>query len=102
LKKARSERELESQVAIARVEQISPFPYDLVRAEVAKYPDAEIVWVQEEHKNSGAWTYVKPRMSNLLHREIKYAGRCTAASTATGSKHIHLKEQNQLFQDALA
>ena len=42
--------------------QISPFPYDLVTAELARFPRAEVVWVQEEPKNMGAWTYVQPRL----------------------------------------
>jgi len=99
LKKARADRELNDQMAIARIEQISPFPYDLVKAEVEKYPNAELYWAQEEHKNMGPWTYVQPRINNLLKKEIKYAGRPVAASPATGSKHQHLKEQAQLYQD---
>jgi len=102
LKKARGEKELNDQIAIARVEQISPFPYDCVQKEVNKYPNAEIMWAQEEHKNNGAWTYVQPRMKNLLHKDVKYAGRQAAASPATGSKHQHLKEQAQLYADAFA
>lgn len=102
LKKARAEKKLEDEIAIARLEQISPFPYDLVAKEVAKYPNAEVVWSQEEHKNNGAWTYVQPRMKNLLHKDVKYAGRAAAASPATGSKHQHLKEQAQLYADSFA
>lgn len=67
LTKARKERQLEDKVAIARVEQISPFPYDLVKAECAKYPNAEIVWAQEEHKNQGCWTYIQPRFLTALN-----------------------------------
>jgi len=49
--------------------QIAPFPLDLVKAEIAKYPKAKIVWVQEEHKNMGAWSYVKPRFETALKKE---------------------------------
>ena len=42
---------------------------DLVRAEIAKYPRAEIGWVQEEHKNMGAWSYVQPRFNTTLAKE---------------------------------
>ncbi|XP_014295483.1 2-oxoglutarate dehydrogenase complex component E1 isoform X5 [Microplitis demolitor] len=102
LKKARSERGLDDKVAITRVEQISPFPYDLVKQEAAKYPNAELVWAQEEAKNQGAWTYVQPRFSTALNdtRDISYVGRATAASPATGSKMQHLKELKQLFDDS--
>ncbi|XP_050464689.1 2-oxoglutarate dehydrogenase complex component E1 isoform X5 [Cataglyphis hispanica] len=67
LKKARAERQLDDKIAIARMEQISPFPYDLVKKEAAKYPNAELVWAQEEHKNQGAWTYVQPRFHTALN-----------------------------------
>uniref|UniRef100_A0A182JC46 2-oxoglutarate dehydrogenase, mitochondrial n=1 Tax=Anopheles atroparvus TaxID=41427 RepID=A0A182JC46_ANOAO len=67
LLKARRDRKLESSIAISRVEQISPFPYDLVKAECAKYPNAELVWAQEEHKNQGCWTYVQPRFDTAIN-----------------------------------
>ncbi|ODN05664.1 2-oxoglutarate dehydrogenase, mitochondrial [Orchesella cincta] len=103
LKKARAERGLDNEIAITRVEQISPFPYDLIKDEVNKYANAQLTWVQEEHKNSGAWCYVQPRMRTLFpDREIKYAGRHISASTATGSKHMHLKEQAQLYEESFA
>lgn len=47
--------------------QISPFPYDLVAAELARFPRAEVVWVQEEPKNMGAWTYMQPRLATASH-----------------------------------
>lgn len=52
-----------------RVEQISPFPYDLIKAEVAKYPNAQLVWTQEEHKNMGSWSYIEPRFRTLLQNQ---------------------------------
>lgn len=58
----RAKAGLEGQVAIARLEQISPFPYDLVCRELERFPAAEVVWVQEEPKNMGAWSYVQPRL----------------------------------------
>ncbi|XP_014239048.1 2-oxoglutarate dehydrogenase, mitochondrial isoform X2 [Trichogramma pretiosum] len=66
LKKARAERKLDDSIAITRVEQISPFPFDLVKKECAKYPNAELVWSQEEHKNQGAWGYCQPRFQTAL------------------------------------
>ncbi|KAL6422030.1 hypothetical protein ACFW04_010845 [Cataglyphis niger] len=103
LKKARAERQLDDKIAIARMEQISPFPYDLVKKEAAKYPNAELVWAQEEHKNQGAWTYVQPRFHTALNgTPCIYAGRPTAASPATGSKMQHLKELKQLIDDSLS
>ncbi|XP_043510630.1 2-oxoglutarate dehydrogenase, mitochondrial isoform X3 [Frieseomelitta varia] len=102
LKKARAERKLDDKIAIARVEQISPFPYDLVKKEAAKYANAELVWAQEEPKNQGGWTYIQPRFHTALNgiRSVSYVGRPTAASPATGSKMQHLKELKQLFDDS--
>jgi 2-oxoglutarate dehydrogenase E1 component len=95
-------------VAIARVEQIAPFPFDLVANEVKKFPNAQIVWVQEEPRNMGAWTYVWPRMLSatrvLCGKEVMplYAGRLAAASPAAGSTKIHDQETAKLLADAFA
>ncbi|CAJ0936166.1 unnamed protein product, partial [Mesorhabditis belari] len=90
----------ENNVVLIRVEQIAPFPYDLIQAECRKYPQAELYWAQEEHKNMGAWAFIQPRFNSLLAREgrgIKYAGRHPSASPATGNKYTHLQEQKELF-----
>uniref|UniRef100_A0A2S2P8F3 oxoglutarate dehydrogenase (succinyl-transferring) n=1 Tax=Schizaphis graminum TaxID=13262 RepID=A0A2S2P8F3_SCHGA len=104
LTKAREEHNLIDTVAIARVEQISPFPFDLVKQECAKYPNADILWSQEEHKNQGPWPYVQPRFHTVLNntKSIGYAGRPTAASSATGSKMQHLKELKALLDRSFA
>ncbi|CAH1720166.1 2-oxoglutarate dehydrogenase complex component E1 isoform X5 [Aphis gossypii] len=104
LTKAREEHNLVDTVAIARVEQISPFPFDLIKQECAKYPNADIVWSQEEHKNQGPWPYVQPRFHTVLNntKTIGYAGRPTAASSATGSKMQHLKELKALLDRSFA
>ncbi|XP_063532160.1 2-oxoglutarate dehydrogenase complex component E1 isoform X4 [Cydia strobilella] len=67
--KERREKGLENDIAICRLEQISPFPYDLIKAEAAKYSNAQLVWSQEEHKNMGSWTYVEPRFRTLLQNQ---------------------------------
>jgi len=75
----------------------------VIKQEVDKYPNAKLAFAQEEHKNSGAWSYVQPRLRTLLpDKEIQYAGRAVSASTATGSKHMHLKEQAQLYEDVFS
>lgn len=95
-------------VAIARVEQIAPFPFDAVAAEVARFPNAQVVWVQEEPRNMGAWFYAWPRIMSatrvLLGKEVSpaYAGRLAAASPAAGSTKVHDLEQARLVQDAFA
>ncbi|KAL0186496.1 hypothetical protein M9458_018166, partial [Cirrhinus mrigala] len=64
----RKTRNMEDSVAITRIEQLSPFPFDLVKAETEKYPNADLVWCQEEHKNQGYYDYVKPRMRTTINR----------------------------------
>lgn len=93
---------LESQVAISRIEQLCPFPFDLVKEEIERYPNASIAWCQEEHKNQGYWAHIQPRMKTVINdnRNVTYVGRAVSASTATGSKQMHKKEQEKLLTDA--
>ena len=67
-------------VALVRVEQIAPFPFDLVAEQIKRYPNASVTWAQEEPRNMGAWTYVAPRIMTatrvLLGKEITPV-RCT-------------------------
>ncbi|KAH0682080.1 hypothetical protein KY289_019832 [Solanum tuberosum] len=95
-------------VAICRVEQLCPFPYDLVQRELKRYPNAEIVWCQEEPMNMGAYQYIAPRLSTAMKAldrgnidDIKYVGRAPSAATATGFYQVHVKEQTGLVQKAL-
>ncbi|MFP4598078.1 MAG: 2-oxoglutarate dehydrogenase E1 component [Persicimonas sp.] len=89
--------------AIVRVEQL----YPLRRAELQKvldaFPDdAEIVWVQEEPKNMGAWSFIFPRLLDMLgcDNQPSYVGRAASASPATGSPEAHDIEQNALIRKA--
>ncbi|XP_050972572.1 oxoglutarate (alpha-ketoglutarate) dehydrogenase a (lipoamide) isoform X1 [Labeo rohita] len=98
----RKTRNMEDSVAITRIEQLSPFPFDLVRAETEKYPNADLVWCQEEHKNQGYYDYVKPRMRTTINRAkpVWYAGREPAAAPATGNKNTHLLELKRFLDTA--
>lgn len=97
-------------VAIVRVEQLTPFPFDLVMRELRRYPNAEVMWAQEEPLNQGAYLHVAPRLKTCMQAEgrtgvphqIPYAGRAPSAATATGFAEVHAKEQAQLLADALA
>ena len=53
-------------VTFVRVEQIAPFPYHLLQGTLRRFPNAELVWVQEEPKNMGAWNYVRPRFETCV------------------------------------
>uniref|UniRef100_A0A8B9PI88 2-oxoglutarate dehydrogenase complex component E1 n=1 Tax=Apteryx owenii TaxID=8824 RepID=A0A8B9PI88_APTOW len=102
LTRERKAREMEADVAITRVEQLSPFPFDLLQKEAQKYPSAELVWCQEEHKNQGYYDYVKPRLRTTINRAkpVWYAGREPAAAPATGNKKTHLTELRRLLDTA--
>ncbi|KAJ8339500.1 hypothetical protein SKAU_G00362860 [Synaphobranchus kaupii] len=102
LTRERKARSMEDTIAIARIEQLSPFPFDLVKAETEKYPEADLVWCQEEHKNQGYYDYVKPRMRTAINRTrpVWYAGRDPAAAPATGNKHAHLLELQRFLDTA--
>jgi 2-oxoglutarate dehydrogenase E1 component len=89
------EARVRDNVAIIRVEQLYPFPADELEKALAQYPEtADVVWVQEEAQNQGAWQYIRPHLEGLLGsaRAPMYAGRDDAASPATGSFEIHGKE----------
>ncbi|MBA3442860.1 MAG: hypothetical protein H0T92_23680, partial [Pyrinomonadaceae bacterium] len=90
--------------AILRLEQFYPFPEVRLRELMATYPNAqEVVWTQEEPRNMGGWTFVEPRLMNLLPNceRPRYVGRSPSASPATGSYTIHELEQRRLVQEAL-
>lgn len=91
-------------VAIARIEEINPFPAEAVAALLASYPNLrEVAWVQEEPRNMGAWTFLQPRLAELLSghdRILRYIGRPEAASPAEGSASDHAVEQNRIVTEA--
>jgi len=107
LVKERNNKNLDDKIAICRVEQLSPFPFDLVKGQLELYNKASIItWAQEEHKNAGPWSYVEPRMHTVLRKmgrsqRIEYSGRFPSASSATGNKQTHMRELAQLYRSAL-
>ncbi|XP_024155066.1 2-oxoglutarate dehydrogenase, mitochondrial [Oryzias melastigma] len=103
LTRERRDRGLEEEVAVIRIEQLSPFPFDLVKSELDRFSKAELVWCQEEHKNQGYYDYVKPRIRTTVgrRRPVWYAGREPAAAPATGNKQAHAGELQRLLDAAL-
>jgi len=105
LLKERRDRGLDDQIAIHTLEQICPFPFDIMKQVSESYCNAKLCWVQEEHKNMGAWSYVQPRTQTAIggyHRLLKYIGRETAPSPATGNKATHKKELKDFLDKAMA
>lgn len=94
-------------INIIRIEQLYPFPTNSLAEELAKYPNADVVWCQEEPKNMGAWFFMNERVEESLqsvkHKASrpKYVGRKEAASPATGLLARHIQEQEKLVDEAL-
>ena len=104
LAKARDERNLADDIAIVRVEQLYPFPYDEIKAELAKYPNAkEVIWSQEEPYNQGAFFQVRHRIERVLDasQRLSFAGRPASASPAVGYMSKHVAQLKQLIDVAL-
>ena len=101
-------------ITLVRVEQIAPFPYDLIIPVLLRFSNAEIVWCQEEPKNMGAYGYVKPRIETAMNsikdrqlgeiyfnvdeemykvRKVYYVGRGPSAAPANGGFKQHITEQ---------
>jgi multifunctional 2-oxoglutarate metabolism enzyme len=98
------------QIGLLRIEQLYPFPKAALQAELARYRDVkDVVWVQEEPANMGAWSYMQPRLNALLEmlhgdcsRRVRYIGRPEVASPATGSAKVHQLEQERIVRRALS
>ena len=90
-------------IAIVRIEQIAPFAFDRVAQNCAKYPNAEVIWAQQEPKNMGAYSYFLPRLMtatreiNSDEKRCRYVGRPVSAAPATGMSKIHQKEFNDIL-----
>ena len=95
-------------IAIVRVEQISPFPFRHVERSLKRYTNAEVMWTQEEPKNQGMWSFVEPRIRNHLaklnHKSTAatFSGRVISASTATGYGKTHAAELAAMLDSSMA
>ncbi len=90
-------------VAVVRVEQLYPWPAEEIEAVLAGYPSAhEVVWLQEEPENMGAWPFVHLQMHKALREtSVRHVARNESASPATGSHLVHDAEQADLLARAL-
>lgn len=92
---------------IVRIEQLYPFPYEKLDQVFRRYPRVkEVVWVQEEPANMGAWTFVNfriPRIASLnKEASVIYVGRKGSGSTAEGSAKAHQVEQKRIIDEAFS
>ena len=96
-------------VAVARLEQLYPFPSEELAGVLATYASlSEVVWMQEEPRNMGAWSFVAPRVRGVLrdagrlNLDMRYVGRPESASPAEGSLKRHQSAQGKIITAALS
>jgi 2-oxoglutarate dehydrogenase E1 component len=102
---AQRESEGIADVAVVRVEQLYPLPVEQIRAALERYPNAtDVVWVQEEPANMGAWQFMAVNLPEHLPagRTFRRVSRRASASPAVGSAKVHEVEQRQLVAEAFA
>ena len=90
------------EIALVRLEQYYPAPIEELTRVLATYPNAELVWVQDEPENQGAWPFIALEVDDKLGRPIRVISRAAAASTATGSPKVHANEHAEIMKAALA
>jgi 2-oxoglutarate decarboxylase len=90
-------------VSVVRVEQIYPWPHDDLAAVLARYTNLdELIWLQEEPKNMGAWPFVHHELHrHLRDMKVRHVARAESASPATGSSLVHTAEQADLLRRAI-
>jgi 2-oxoglutarate dehydrogenase E1 component len=96
-------RQSSNHVAICRVEQLAPFPRVALREVLDGYPALEeVVWLQEEPENMGAWDWVRGQLQELIEDRfsLRYIGRLRSASPSEGSAAWHQINQRKLVDEA--
>ncbi|WP_409301133.1 2-oxoglutarate dehydrogenase E1 component [Peribacillus sp. SCS-155] len=91
-------------VKIVSIEELYPFPFLGIQKLLTFYPNLkEIIWVQEEPKNMGAWTFIEPRINAAAPNgiSVSYIGRKRRSSPAEGDPLVHKKEQQRIMNQAL-
>ncbi|KAF8498860.1 dehydrogenase E1 and transketolase domain-containing protein 1 [Gautieria morchelliformis] len=104
----REEKNVQTNVALVRLEELAPFPWNAVSEALDTYlssdGQADIVWVQEEAKNQGPWTHISARVDNLLARrgaKLKFIGRRESAVPAVGVGELFQKQKAEVLEQAL-
>jgi len=90
-------------MAVVRVEQLHPFPADAVaKALKRQAKNAKLVWLQEEPRNMGGWTFMNEHMSIHGLGDLQYVGRSASASPASGSPAVHQQRHDALLDEVVA
>ena len=100
-------RQAARNVAVARLEQLYPFPVDSLEALLGRYPMLhEVVWAQEEPQNMGPWRSIRHRLEETVRASsaeiVHYVGRTWKASPSEGYPTAHQREQDRIVRAALA
>jgi 2-oxoglutarate decarboxylase len=86
-------------IALVRIEQFYPMPIDELNAVLGNYPNAEILWAQDEPANQGPWPFIGLQVREALGRDIRRISRDSSASPATGNHQRHEEEQAELIAE---
>ena len=89
-------------VALVRMEQLYPFPVEAISRVLAPYDDVDLLWVQEEPANMGAWRYLSRTLLAETGRQLRGVYRRASASPATGNPLTHAREQREIVEKAFA
>ncbi|MGM9922206.1 MAG: hypothetical protein ACI33O_13215, partial [Bhargavaea sp.] len=87
-----------------RVEQLYPFPSDRIAEIIKRFPNVkEFMWVQEEPKNMGSWSFAEPLVRELAgEKPVRYCGRIRRSSPSEGDGKSHKIEQDRIINEALS
>ncbi|MEV7648063.1 multifunctional oxoglutarate decarboxylase/oxoglutarate dehydrogenase thiamine pyrophosphate-binding subunit/dihydrolipoyllysine-residue succinyltransferase subunit [Arthrobacter sp. NPDC089319] len=97
---AARQKNSDTKTALIRVEQLYPLPVEEIKAELAKYPNAEVVWAQDEPGNQGPWPFMGLYLPEALDMPVRLVSRSASAATSTGSAKRHAVEQDVLVKKA--
>ncbi|PHZ07394.1 2-oxoglutarate dehydrogenase, E1 component [Rhizopus microsporus ATCC 52813] len=104
LVKERERRGMKDRVALIRIEELSPFPRNELKKEIEQYGHAdEFVWCQEEPQNAGAYSFMAPRLSQLIPKDkvIQYVGREPLSAPAVGISSVFKQQASKLLEDIM-
>ena len=100
IEKARQQIEDPSSIRLIRVEQLYPFPADVLKSILGENAK-DVIWAQEEPQNAGAFTFVRDQLT-AMGLQVHYIGRAAAASPATGSMKKHRHQQSTIIESVLS
>ena len=90
-------------IAVIRLESLCPFPAERLQEEVKKFPKAsKFIWSQEEHRNMGCWSFVRPRFESLVGVQLQYVGRTELCQPAVGIGRIHQQENASILEQTFS